>query len=123
MKYDEMIDRIERFDYIPDRRTADAACKAVWGIIASSVDEPVAAEVTSELPEPLTEAKLRSHQARKLNISSENFIDEISWQFNVEHDQARELVETILHTGEESLQEDSLSRLKQSVPEDLATLL
>lgn len=123
MTYDEMVDHVERFDFIPDRRTADAACKAVWGIIASNVDEPTAEEITSELPGDLTMAKLRGHQVRRQSISTANFIQEIGTQFHLQSDQARRVVETVIHDGEQSLRQDSLTRLKQSVSQDLATLL
>ncbi len=123
MSYEEMLERVKMLEYIGNEKKADAAIKAIWGIIASSVKKPVAAEITSELPEPLTEEKLRRHQARKLKINSENFINEISRKFKILPKQAKELVEVVLHLGEQSLQEQSRAKLKESVPEDVAVLL
>jgi uncharacterized protein (DUF2267 family) len=123
MNYKEMIHRVEDLGFIRDRETADAACKAVWGILASSVDEETAEEIASELPDPLTKAKLRSHQARRMSIDSEHFIREIGTQFHLQEDQARQLVETVILAGEESLREDSLSKLRENVPQDLSKLL
>ncbi len=54
MGYEKLLEAVQEFDFIPDPKTADAALKAVLGILASAMDENLARDFTDSLPGPLT---------------------------------------------------------------------
>jgi uncharacterized protein (DUF2267 family) len=123
MDYEEIVDRVAELDFIADRNTADAAVKAVWGVIASAVDEDTAREITDELPDPLTIERLRSHQVRDLRITSEAFIQEISTQFRLTPEQSSQLIERVIEAGEQAMDEKTLADLREALPLDLHNLV
>ncbi len=124
MRYEIMLNRVRReLEFVPGREMADAALKAIWGIIVSSLDEPLAQRVTHELPEPLTLERLRGHQQRPVAPSCEELIAEIRTQFSLTHEQADELVKTCIKTGEQMLGDQILYDLKGSVPEEMCALV
>ncbi len=123
MQYDEMTKQVMQLDFIQDRDTADAALKAVWGVIASAVDEDTAREFTSELPDPLTQDKLRNHQARPTDTSPLDLVELIGNQFHLTSEQSRELIGWVIETGEQAMPEDSVERIRDALPEDMKSLI
>ncbi len=123
MQYDEMKKRIMALDFIPDSDTADAALRAVWGIIASAVDEDTAGQVTSELPDPLVRDMLCGHPARPTGTRPTDFVELIANQFHLSPDQSRELIEWVIETGEEAMPEESVDRIRDALPDDMKSLV
>lgn len=123
MEYEDFIDDVSDLDFIQDRDIADAAVKAVLGILASRVKESEAKKLTEDLPDPLTLERLRGHQRRVTPISAEQFVDEIGAQFSLNRDQARELVNTVLHTAKDAVAEETISELEEKLPSDWAGMV
>lgn len=123
MDYQQIIDEVMNLDFITDQDQADACTKAVWGVIASAVDEQTANEIARDLPGPLTVGKLRSHQVRPTRLSADEFVQEIAGQFRLNTDQSRQLIRTAIGAGEKAMPEQTLSDLKQAIPADLQTVL
>jgi len=123
MKYDEMTKQVMQLDFIQDRDTADAALKAVWGVIASAVDEDTAREFTCELPDPLTQDKLRSRQARPTDTPPLDLVELIGNQFHLSSEQSRELIQWVIETGEQAMPEDSVERIRDALPDDMKSLI
>ncbi len=120
MEYTEILKRISKLDFINDVLTADAAVKAVLGILASRLEEDKARKFTEKLPEPLTLQKLRSHDRRIEPISVDYYISSISVQFKITNDQARTLVQNVLHIAKEATGDGVLVEIEQYLPSDWA---
>lgn len=87
-------------DFIGDKDYADAAIKAVLGILASSMEETEAQKFAEKLPEQLDLKKLRGHQEQRKSISPETYVNEVANQFYLTRDQARPLINKVLEYAE-----------------------
>lgn len=123
MDYGKFVQEISLLDYIRSEAEADAAIKAVLGIIASSLDLEVARRLTAALPHPLTLEKLRSHQAGTLAVPADYFFGELSSQFKISEIQAEDLAIHVLHRVKESLSEKDLQVVEDHLPADMAKVL
>jgi uncharacterized protein (DUF2267 family) len=108
MEYREILDEIKKCDFIPDDETAAAAEKAVLGILASSLEEEEARNLTRYLPEPLTLERLRGHQERRLDITLPQFVAVMGEQLNLSEREACLLILTVLNTVKASVDDDLL---------------
>ena len=120
MDYDRFIQDVLNTGIVRDRETADAVIKAVLGILASRMTEDQARHLTENLPEPLTLEELRSHQKYVLNISPEEYTGTIMTQFNLDEEQARALIDTVLLTTKDTAGQDVYNELKEHLPSDWA---
>jgi uncharacterized protein (DUF2267 family) len=120
MEYEDFIRAVSELDFIHDEEEADSAVKAALGILASRLDEDEARKLTEYLPNPLSYEKLRGHQLTDTDISAEEFISEIADQFNLDEDQAQELINTVLQIAKEAIGYDTIVELEQHLPEDWA---
>jgi uncharacterized protein (DUF2267 family) len=123
MDYEQMIDQIMQLDCVGDRETADAMIKAVWGVIASTVDEDTTRKLAENLPDPLDFEKLRGHQARPTQIGPDEFVVEMSRQFRLSEEQARQLIERVIEVGEEALPEEVIADLREALTPDMKQLV
>lgn len=114
--YEDFLDAVENLDFIEDTDTADAAVKAVLGIMASRVDEKTARKLTDNLPAPLTFEKLRGHQVRPVQLSVRDYVAEIASEFNLTQDQARILIDTVLRTTKEHIGEEVVRQVEVGMP-------
>lgn len=117
--YREFIQEVNALDFIKDEATADAAVKAVLGILVSRLEEPQAYRLTETLPAPLSLGRLRGHQtATALMISFEQYIKEISVQFRLNYEQAHLLVNTVLRRTRKTIDRTLLDELITHLPPD-----
>ena len=123
MEYSDFIEDVMSLGFIPDNFTADAAVKAVLGVLASKMKEEEARKLTSDLPHPLTLEKLRGHQKKITPITVDQYIDEISDEFLLNREEARELVDTVLHTAKNTVEEETISEIEKKLPPDWADVL
>lgn len=103
MDYERFIQDVQNTGIVTDRESADAMVKAVLGILAGRMTEDQARRLTEDLPEPLTLEELRSHQKYVLNISPEEYTRVIMDQFNLDEEQARALIDTVLLTTKDCI--------------------
>jgi uncharacterized protein (DUF2267 family) len=108
MEYQDIIEEIRKCDFIPDDEMADAAEKAVSGILASSMEEEEARNLSRILPEPFTLERLRGYQDRRLNINLPQFVSQIGEDFNLSEREACLLILTVLKTVKASADDDLL---------------
>ena len=120
MEYEEIIKRISKLDFIKDDQTADAAVKAVLGILAGRLDEVQARKFTEKLPEPLTLEKLRGLERRVDPITVDYYISTIGTQFALTKDQASTLVQNVLHLAKEVTGDGVLVEIERFLPSDWA---
>ena len=118
MEYEHFIDKVEQLSFIQDRETADAAVKAVLGILASRLTEDEAQKLTSRLPGPLSLERLRGHQVRTEKISVDEYIVEVAQQFKLSGEDAQKLIMTVLHQAKEALGGETTSELEHVLPAD-----
>lgn len=123
MRYEDFIDKVMGLGFADSRETADAMVKAVLGILASDLDEAHARKLTEKLPPPLTLEKLRGHQIRELNVSLNEYIAELSVQFNISNDQARELAHTVFHQLKEATGDEFINEMAGHLKPDLVEAL
>lgn len=122
MEYEKFVNAACELPFISDRETADAAVKAVLGILASRLEEEQAHQLTESLPEPLNYERLHSHQVRKLPISAEEYIAVIREQFKLDDIQASELIQQTLRVTKEAVK-DKINEFTSRLPADWSALI
>lgn len=119
MEYIEFVKQVRDLDFIADETSADAAVKAVLGILASELREPQARILAEKLPAPLTFEKLRSHQRKTaIMISADDYIQEIADQFNLNREQAKQLVGKVLHLAKITVGSEGMDAVEKTLPDD-----
>ncbi|MBI2400695.1 MAG: DUF2267 domain-containing protein [Deltaproteobacteria bacterium] len=120
MDYQRFLDTVKRLQFIRTEEDADAAIKTVLGILASSINQEQAKKFVSKLPEPLTIETLRSHQARPLDITIEEFFDEVGAEFKLNPDQAKKLVDTVFRLTKDAVGEETITEVEFDMPAEVA---
>lgn len=120
MDYQKFLDTVKRLQFIRTEEAADAAIKAVLGILASSMNREQAEKFVSRLPEPLNIKTLRSHQARPLDITIEEFFDEIGAEFKLNPDQAKKLVDAVFRLTKDAVGEETITEVEFDMPAEVA---
>gem|GEM_PF-608433 len=116
MEYEEFVNDITSLDFIKDEKTADAAIKAVLGILSSSLNEEDTNLITSALPEPLDTSTLRKHQSRSTPVSFEECVTQIALEFEMDEERAKLLTEAILRSTRAALGGDKLGEVEEILP-------
>lgn len=120
MDYQRFLDTVKRLQFIRTEEAADAAIKAVLGILASSMNREQADKFVSKLPEPLDIKTLRSHQALQLDITIEEFFDEIGAEFKLNPEQAKKLVDTVFRLTKDAVGEETITEVEFDMPAEVA---
>lgn len=123
MEYGSFVRNVKNLDFISDDEQADAAVKAVFGVMASNMSEEDAERLGQELPGPLEKEKLRSHQEYDMKLGKENFKGVIANQFNIEEDQADTLITQVLHTAKDEVSNERVNAWKNQLPEGWGTII
>lgn len=118
MNYQEFLQPVQRLGFINNSERADAATKAVLGILASRLEEDVAQRLTERLPEPLTLEMLRSHQKRALDTSVDEYVAEVATHCNVDLEDATQLIDTVLDCTHKTAGSERMNEIKSSLPSD-----
>lgn len=120
MDYQRFLDGVKKLQFIRTEDAADGAIKAVLDILASSMNQEQAEKFISRLPEPLNIKILRSHQARPLDITIEEFFDEIGAEFKLNPDQAKKLVDTVFRLTKDAVGEETITEVEFDMPAEVA---
>ena len=123
MDYNTFTQSTRNLDFIHDDSTADAAVKAVFGVMTSKMGEEQAKEFISFFPGPWPYDKLRSHQERPTEIDPNEYMEVIASQFDLNRQQAEELVRNLLHTTKENLPEEKVASWESMLPEDWSIMV
>ncbi len=123
LAYDSFVNAAFGLSFIADEETADAAIKAVIGMLASRLEEPAALRLAASLPDPLSLEKLRGKQIHVTDLSIEQYYDGLSRQFDITAEQAQVLAVTILRLVKEALDADGISAMAGSLPDEWRQLL
>lgn len=123
MEYRNWVKAVNDLSFIENEETAGAAVKAAFGIIASMMDDEEVKRFTEALPEPLTLEKLRGHQISALKVKPAEYIEQMATQFNLDSSQARELVQTIIHTTKVNLSGDKVREWKAYLPQEWGSFI
>lgn len=115
MEYNQLLSSVKQLNFIENEQMADAAIKATFGILVSSIPENSARELTRSLPDPLTFEKLRSHQESTNDVSPRDHIQQIATQFNLPENQAEELVSRVFSAARSGSSEQQ-SNWEQKLP-------
>lgn len=122
MEYETLVEEVNKLDFIKDRATADAGVKAVLGILASRLGATQAQRLTEKLPEPLDYDRLRGLQGRALELSIDEYVQNIARQFNFNEGQAARLIVAVLHFTKDAMGAEK-EQLKSELPYDWADLI
>lgn len=120
MDYRNFVEGVKKMQFIRTEEKADAAIKTVLGILASSMTGEQAEKFASRLPEPLTAELLRGHQARPLDITIEEFFDEVGAEFSLNPDQSKKLVDTVFRLAKQAVGEETITEVEYDMPPDVA---
>jgi uncharacterized protein (DUF2267 family) len=121
--YDNFVNAAASLSFMPDEETAEAAVKAVLGILASRLEEPEAQRLVSTLPEPLSLENLRGHQMNATELTVEQYYGTLATQFGITSDQAQVLAVTVLRLVKEALDVEGMREVERSLPEDWTQLI
>ncbi len=117
MRYEDLLEGAMRTKAIADRETADGVVKAVLGILFSRMPEEDAREFALSLPAPLSFDRLRGH-AMPSGLTMEQYTREIAMQFGVSHEEARQVITSVLHEVKAGLDPGALRRWERHLPLD-----
>jgi uncharacterized protein (DUF2267 family) len=123
MEYRDLVNAVEELEFIKDQAMAKAAIKAVLGVLTSRLEEEFAREFTESLPEPLDFETLRGRQMNVTEVSVQEYRDTIAAQFNLGHDDAWQLVRTVLHIVKDGISEEVIEDIQEALPSDWQRLL
>jgi uncharacterized protein (DUF2267 family) len=123
MDYQEFIDEVMDLDFIEDEDIADAGIKAVLGILAGNIPEDEAQLLTEGLPQPLSYEKLRGMQKNITGISAEQYIAEIADQFDIDEDDARTLINTVIQVAKDAAGNEVFNEVEDALPPDWVEIL
>lgn len=123
MEYSDFVARVEQLPFIEDRPTAEAALKAVLGILASKFSEDDARLLTRSLPAPLDVERLRGQQERPVPLSASESVEVVRRQFDLDGDEAHDLVFEVYRSVRETLERRTFEELHARLPQDWARLL
>lgn len=112
------IQPLTKLNFIEDKATADAATKAVLGILVSAVNEEDARKLTQYLPKPLDLDRLRGMQASPTPVAYKGCVGEIARQFQLPQAEAEELTRQILIHTKAAVGETTLMEVSKSLSED-----
>jgi uncharacterized protein (DUF2267 family) len=120
MHYDEIIRRVRRLDFIRNDQRANAAVKAVLGILAGSLSDEQARKLAEKFPEHLGLNSFGSDGGRMQAISVAEYTANICAQFKISVHQARMLVRNVLYFTKEASGADDFPDIKKNLPNDWA---
>jgi uncharacterized protein (DUF2267 family) len=123
MDYQILLQKVAALDFVPDEKKADAMIKSVLGHFAGRMIEDHAMKFTADLPEPLDYETLRGHQINVTAISPDQYITDLSKQFDIRNDQAETLTRTIFHTLKKDILKEKSSFWQEYLPEEWAELI
>jgi uncharacterized protein (DUF2267 family) len=124
MNYRSYIDQVMKLPFINDAEAADSAIKAVLGVLASRLDEREARRLTDILPPELNYATLRGHQVHPVLFSTEEFIALVAHKFQLNRQQAGDLVFRVLHCVKESEEgAEAVDDVRTNLPADWGEVL
>ncbi|MFA5517361.1 MAG: DUF2267 domain-containing protein [Desulfuromonadales bacterium] len=123
LDFSQFVNAASGLSFIQDKELAEAAVKAVIGILASRLEEPEAQRLVATLPDPLSLENLRGHQAKVTDLSVDNYYGSLASQFDITAEQAQVLAVTILRLVKEALDTDGMRQIERSLPEDWTALI
>lgn len=119
MNYQSYIEQVMKLPFINDEKAADAGIKAVLGILSSRLGEYEARWLSESLPPELNVWVLRGRQRNPVQISADQFVSAIAQQFHLAWDEARQLVERVLHCVKESQEgAERMREIREFLPPD-----
>lgn len=124
MNYRSYLDQVMELPFINDEQAADAAIKAVLGVLASKIDDDWAQELSNVLPPELNFAILHGHRHKPVLLSIDDFFASVASQMHLDWQQARDLVGRILHCVKESDDgADIMGEIETKLPPDWAAIV
>jgi uncharacterized protein (DUF2267 family) len=118
MDYQEFLQEVVKLEFIRDEVTAERAIKTVLGVLASKLEEPRAIKLAENLPHPLALDELRNYQIEELPIPVEETIDTIGAHLQLDHEQVRILVNTVLHFAKNYMGDSTVTEIERDLPMD-----
>jgi uncharacterized protein (DUF2267 family) len=116
VEYTQFLDRARRMEFVKD---PDAAVKAVYGVLASRLEENDARQFTERLPEPLTIDKLRGQQV-PTRISVDDALTSLAEQLHISRGQAGKLLMSLTRFARESIGREVFEQAAKNLPENWA---
>lgn len=119
MRYGQFTEEVKRLGFIRDAATANAAVKAVLGILASRLYPQDRAKTLADgLPAQLSYDKLVGRQKRPTPAKAADYVHAIAARFKLGDDQARILIDTVLHVAKQNFDRDTVEELEAGLPSD-----
>jgi uncharacterized protein (DUF2267 family) len=123
VRYETLVDRMKKLEFVDRRGLADALIKAVLGILASRLSATSARRLTERLPEPLTYTKLRNAQTRRDRGTVEQCYNQVTRQFNLRPGEAERAVKTVIKAAKRGMNGELLKRIEGDLPKDWRQLI
>jgi hypothetical protein len=116
----EMTRRVRKLDFIRNDQTADAAVKAVLGILASRLNDEQAHKLAEKFPEHIVLNRFGSDDRSMQPVSVSEYTAGISAQYKISVHQARTLVRNVLYFAKVASGDSFILDIKKGLPIDWA---
>jgi uncharacterized protein (DUF2267 family) len=120
MNYDELIRRVRMLDFIRNDQRAQAAVKAVLGILAGSLRDEQARKLAGKFPEHLALNSFGTDGRQIGAITVADHTASICAQFKISVHQARILVRNVLYFTKEVSGANDFPDIRNNLPNDWA---
>lgn len=123
MDYQEFVQEVLNLEFVRDEAMAEKAIKTVLGVVASKLEEDQAVKLSEALPHPLDLDELRNYKIESLPIPVEETIEAMGVHLNLDHEQGRTLVNTVLHLAKKSMGDSAVTEIERDLPMDWILVL
>jgi len=118
MDYEQFIQEVLKLEFIRDEAMAEGAIKTVLAVLASKLEGPQALRLAEYLPHPLGLEKLQGYQIQSLPIPLEETIEAIGAHLKLDKEQARRLINTVLHLAKNHMDDAAVTEIERDLPMD-----
>lgn len=123
MSYQILLQKVAALNFVSDETRADAMIKSVLGQYSSRMTDEHARTFAADLPEPLDFEKLRGHREFVSSLSLDQFITNVSEQFDIRKEQVQTLASTIFRTIKMDILKEKSYFWQQWLPPDWAVII
>jgi len=123
MSYQILLQKVAALNFVSDETRADAMIKSVLGQYSSRMTDEHARTFAADLPEPLDFEKLRGHREFVSSLSLDQFVTNVSEQFDIRKEQVQTLVSTIFRTIKLDILKEKSCFWQQWLPPDWAEII
>lgn len=127
MRYEQFLGQVQARGRLPGRGEAARACRAALETLGERIPEGLAGNLAAQLPyeigEHLRRTEVHGGRGSGERFDRDEFIHRVAERAGVDEPQAVYLARVVLEVTEEATQGRLMNKIRESLPEDLRTLV